>query len=228
MITSVEHKERLRDYFDGLGFERWSAIYGEGELSRVRRTIRTGHNAMLAVATRWLDEAAPTAARALDAGCGTGLWTTTLAQRGFAVTAIDIAPQMVAATERAAAAAGLADRVACATGDLDSVQGSFDLVSCFDVVIHYAPDDALAMCAGLAKRSQKRLLLTYAPWEPLLAALHWIGGRFPHGQRRTDIQMLHEQNVRSVLRTEGMQVTRQQRISSGFYHVTLVEAVRET
>jgi magnesium-protoporphyrin O-methyltransferase len=58
--------------------------------------------------------------------------------------------------------------------------------------------------------------------------LHWIGGRFPHSQRRTDIQMLHDKDVHNALRGEGMHVARQQRISSGFYHVTLVEAVRET
>lgn len=227
MIDSGQHKARLRDYFDGLGFDRWSAIYGEGELSRVRRTIRAGHSAMLEVAAGWLDEAgAAPGALALDAGCGTGLWTLALARRGFAVTAVDIAPQMVGATERAAAEAGLAERVTALTGDLDAVGGRFDLVSCFDVVIHYPPEAALAMCAGLAERCKGRLLLTYAPWNPLLAALHWVGGRFPHSQRRTEIQMLRDRLVREALATAGMRVVRTRRVSSGFYHVTLLEARR--
>jgi magnesium-protoporphyrin O-methyltransferase len=227
VIDSAQHKARLRDYFDGLGFERWSAIYGEGELSRVRRTIRAGHSAMLEVAAAWIDEAAHApGALALDAGCGTGLWSLALARRGLAVTAVDIAPQMVAATERAVADAGLEGRVACLAGDLDAVGGSFDLVSCFDVVIHYPPEAALTMCAGLAERCRGRLFLTYAPWNPLLAALHWVGGHFPRSQRRTEIQMLPDRLVRDTLAAAGMRVVRTKRVSSGFYHVTLLEARR--
>ncbi len=48
MTDVSQHKQQLRDYFDGDGFQRWSAIYGEAEVSRVRRTIRVGHNRMLA------------------------------------------------------------------------------------------------------------------------------------------------------------------------------------
>jgi len=238
VIDSSQHKARLRDYFDGLGFERWSAIYGAGQLSRVRRTIRAGHSAMLAVASDWLDTGEWSAVSsqqsavssrlvtALDAGCGTGLWSMALARRGYAVTAVDIAPQMVAATQRAIGAAGLAGQVSCLVGDLEVVDGRYDLVSCFDVIIHYPQAAALAMCAGLARRCQGRLLLTYAPHNALLAALHWLGGRFPSSQRRTDIQMLPDDLVRQTLLVEGMRITRTQRVSSGFYHVTLLEATR--
>mgnify|MGYP000269925098 CR=1 FL=1 len=40
MELSHNHKSRLLAYFDGQGFERWSAIYGDAEVSRIRRTIR--------------------------------------------------------------------------------------------------------------------------------------------------------------------------------------------
>ena len=66
----------------------------------------------------------------------------------------------------------------------------------------------------------------YAPREPVLAALHWLGGRFPRGERRTDIQMIPEPFVRATLAAAGMQVVRQARVSRGFYHVTLLEARR--
>ena len=68
------------------------------------------------------------------------------------------------------------------------------------------------------------LLLTYAPSEPVLAALHWLGGRFPKGERRTDIQMIPARFVGETLAQAGMTVYRQARISRGFYHVTLLEA----
>ena len=56
MTDVSRHKQQLRDYFDGDGFQRWSAIYGEAEVSRVRRTIRVGYNRMLARAEAWLLE----------------------------------------------------------------------------------------------------------------------------------------------------------------------------
>src|SRR5215218_1065665 len=87
-----QHKSRLRDYFNGIGFERWSAIYGQAEVSRIRQTIRAGHAVMLAQAEQWLVEALRADERStikdestathpsssalrpssiLDAGCGT-------------------------------------------------------------------------------------------------------------------------------------------------------------
>jgi magnesium-protoporphyrin O-methyltransferase len=229
MTGITEHKQRLKEYFDGLGFERWSAIYGEAELSGVRRTIRAGHDQMLTLAEGWLAERFPAvqpagAATLLDAGCGTGLFATALARRGFHVTAVDIAPQMVQAATERARDQGVADRVQFHVGDAEVVEGQFDAVVCFDVLIHY-PRAALAQMLGrLARRSRGPLLFTYAPHEPLLAALHWLGGRFPSASRRTDIQMVPEREVDAALRAAGMTVRRSTAVRSGFYHVNLVEA----
>ena len=104
MTDATQHKNKLLAYFNGDGFERWSAIYGQAEVSRIRQTIRDGHAAMLAQAQEWLVEALGSRQLTadssqtdrpslLDAGCGTGLFTLALAQRGFDVTAVDIAPQ---------------------------------------------------------------------------------------------------------------------------------------
>lgn len=232
MTSTTEHKLRLRDYFDGLGFDRWSAIYGEGELSGVRRTIREGHARMLALAESWLAERFPPEllstrpATLLDAGCGTGLFATAQARRGFGVTAVDIAPQMVMAAGERARALGVAERVRLHVGDADELGGEYDAVVCFDVLIHYPRPALEAMLANLARRARGPLLFTYAPHEPLLAALHWLGGRFPSASRRTDIQMTPEPVVRSALAAQGMTVRRSAQVRSGFYHVNLVEAAR--
>lgn len=222
----AQHKARLRHYFDGVGFERWSAIYGQAQLSPIRRRIRAGHGAMLALAQQWLDADGPNAGTALDAGCGTGLFSLALARRGFDVLAADLAPQMVAATAEAVAAAGLAERVGCRVADLDALAGSFDLVACFDVLIHYPPALFAPMLRHLAGLATDSLLFTYAPSTPLLAALHRVGGLFPRSQRRTDIQMIPAALVEQTLSASGMRLARAERVSSGFYHVTLVRAVR--
>jgi magnesium-protoporphyrin O-methyltransferase len=243
-----QHKSRLRDYFDGIGFERWSAIYGHDRVSRIRQTIRDGHAAMLAQAEQWLLEAlraderpktnderasrAPAStssfvlrpASILDAGCGTGLFTLALARRGLNVVAVDIAPHMVETTLAQARQAGLAERVAGHTSDLERVGGRFDAVVCFDVLVHYPRASFAQICTHLAALTRGPLLLTYAPYKPALAALHWLGGRFPKSERRTDIQMIPEGFVRETLALAGMQIYRQVRISHGFYHVTLLEA----
>ncbi|MCS6939528.1 MAG: magnesium protoporphyrin IX methyltransferase [Roseiflexaceae bacterium] len=232
MIDVTRHKQQLRDYFDGDGFRRWSAIYGDAEVSRVRRTIRVGHARMLARAEAWLLEwigatgRTPLTMNALDAGCGTGVFSIMLAQHGMQVTAVDIAPQMVAAAADRARAAGVAQRVTFTAGDIEDVNSAFDVVACFDVLIHY-PQPAFDQLLGhLAQRTSGLLLFTYAPYEPLLAAMHWIGGFFPRAHRRTEIRMIRERDVRHTVARYGLCVGRIEPIRSGFYHVNLVEAMR--
>jgi magnesium-protoporphyrin O-methyltransferase len=222
-VDIAKHNARLRAYFNGAGFERWSAIYGDAQLSAVRRAIRSGHSAMLAEAAGWLP---PTVSSALDVGCGTGLFSLTLAQRGADVLAVDLAPQMVAATAAAAAAAGLSERVRSEEAAIDELAGSFDLVVCFDVLIHYPPELFVPLLRHLASLTKRTLLFTFAPATPLLAALHRIGGMFPRSERRTAIQLIPEPLVRTTLHNCGLRVGRTKRISSGFYHVALVEAMR--
>ncbi len=226
-MDTAQHKAQLRQYFDGVGFERWSAIYGHSELSPIRRSIRAGHSTMLGYAAQWLDlPRADLPATALDAGCGTGLFSLALARRGFQVVAADLAPQMVVATAAAAEAAGLADRLTCRVADLDELSGRYSLVACFDVLIHYPPSLFAPMLTRLAGLCDGTLLFTYAPHSPLLAALHRIGAFFPRGQRRTEIQMIPAALVGASLAACGLTIRRSQRVSSGFYHVTLVQAQR--
>jgi magnesium-protoporphyrin O-methyltransferase len=224
MHTS-SHQDQLQTYFNGVGFERWAAIYGQGPLSRIRRTIREGHTRMLAQAEAWLTERG-TPGALLDAGCGTGLFSIAMAQRGWRVTALDLAPRMVAAARHAAQQAGVTDRITFVEGDLEAAAGQFTAVACFDVLVHYPQPTFAQLCTHLARHAMGSLLLTYAPYNRLLAALHWVGGRFPKGQRRTEIQMIPAATVATILADAGLKVRRSRNISHGFYHVTLIEAVR--
>jgi magnesium-protoporphyrin O-methyltransferase len=228
-VSNTAHlKQQLRHYFDGVGFERWTAIYGEqAKLSRVRQSIRDGHQAMLRNADAWLVQrfgASAAGRRALDAGCGTGLFTRELAGRDFQVTAVDIAPQMVLATRERLQQAGLQEQADLLVADLEQVGGSYDLVLSFDVLIHYPHESFAPLCRHLAGLCTDTLLITYAPYNSFLAAMHRVGGFFPRSDRRTEIQMIPDSFVDATLAEAGMQVCRRRSISVGFYHVQLLEA----
>lgn len=224
MTTTLQ--SQLRTYFDGTGFDRWSAIYGQVPLSSIRQSIREGHAHMLAQAETWLAESAP-GGTLLDAGCGTGLFSVAMAKRGYRVTAIDIAPRMIAAAQQAAYAAGVADRITFIEGDVEAVTNvvdGFDAVVSFDVLVHYPPQSFEALSTKLARLSKGPLLITYAPHSRFFAMLHKIGGFFPKSQRRTEIQMTPDAVVARLLASTGKQIHRTAAISKGFYHVKLLEA----
>lgn len=221
----IDHKQQLQNYFDGEGFTRWQHIYGEAPITGVRKSVREGHARVVEHALASLGPLSN--AHILDAGCGTGMLTLALAQQGHRVTAVDIAPQMVDATMTRLQQAGLAERVRYMTSDLEMVKGEFDAVVCLDVLIHYPASLFAPMISKLAGMSRGPLVFTYAPREPLLAALHWVGGKFPKPQRRTEIQMIPDTFVRESLAKAGMRVRRSERVSVGFYHVALIEAVRD-
>lgn len=220
-----EHKRQLRHYFDGIGFDRWAAIYGDADLSRIRQTVREGHLRMLRQAEAWLLDSCE-GGSVLDAGCGTGLFSIALAERGFNVTAVDIAPRMIEAAERAAERAGVAGRITFRVGDVERVEGRFDAVACFDVLVHYPRESFVNLATTLARQCDGPLLLTYAPYNRLLAGLHWLGQWFPHGNRRQEIQMTPDSVVAGALAAAGMTVRRSVSVSHGFYHVRLLEAAR--
>ena len=85
---------------------------------------------------------------ALDVGCGAGLLAEPLARLGAKVTAIDAAPELIAAAQAHAEGSGLAiDYRATALEDLG---GAFDLVTSLEVVEHVA--DPRSFVKALAAR----------------------------------------------------------------------------
>jgi SAM-dependent methyltransferase len=107
--------------------ERWEARYGRAGLvmgERVKPLLRE------------LEAVLPRAGRALDIACGEGQLAVWLAQRGLAVTAVDISPSGLDKLRAQAETAGVADRVQGIEADLDSglpeLESGFDLVTCID------------------------------------------------------------------------------------------------
>ena len=120
---------------------------------------------------------------ALDVGCGAGLLTEPLARLGATVSGIDAAPEVIDVARRHAAAMGLA--IDYRAGDLQALDGQFDLITCMEVVEHVA--DPGAFVEALAKRlAPNGLLVMSTPnatgWAKLLMITIGEGsGRIPKG-----------------------------------------------
>jgi ubiquinone/menaquinone biosynthesis C-methylase UbiE len=101
-----------------------------------------------ALALAWVDTLGLRAgAPILEVGCGASLLSTTLASRGFAVTALDRVGEMLDTTRSSAAEAGVSDRVSTVLGDVHSLElddNSFDLVLALGVLPWlYSPSAAM-------------------------------------------------------------------------------------
>lgn len=103
--------------------------------------------------------------RVLDAGCGPGQWAVAFAQAGARVTAIDLAPAMLAHAARRAQAAGVT--LDLREGDiLDGIapdpDAAYDVVHC-RCVLQFAPDLAAVLHALRRVLTPGGKLLTAVP-----------------------------------------------------------------
>jgi SAM-dependent methyltransferase len=89
----------------------------------------------------------PPPARLLDLGCGTGWASGFFARRGYAVTGVDLAPDMIELAGRTQLAPGLDLRFA--VGDFDAVPDaeSFEIAVFFDS-LHHSLDEGRALAAA--------------------------------------------------------------------------------
>lgn len=120
---------------------------------------------------------------ALDVGCGAGLLTEPLARLGAKVTGIDATPQVIAVARDHAAAMAL--EIDYRVGEVQELEGEFDLITCMEVIEHVA--DPAAFVNILAKRlAPNGLLILSTPnatgWSKLLTITLGEGfGRIPKG-----------------------------------------------
>src|SRR3954462_6937215 len=85
---------------------------------------------------------------ALDVGCGAGLLAEPLARMGAKVIGIDATPEVIAVARQHASAMGL--EIDYRTGDVQQLEGQFDLITCMEVIEHVA--DPAAFVNALARR----------------------------------------------------------------------------
>jgi 2-polyprenyl-6-hydroxyphenyl methylase/3-demethylubiquinone-9 3-methyltransferase len=120
---------------------------------------------------------------ALDVGCGAGLLCEPLARLGAKVTGIDASPDVIAVAREHAAAMSL--DIDYRAGDVQQLEGQFDLITSLEVIEHVA--EPAAFMKTLAKRlAPGGLLILSTPnatgWSKLMMITLGEGlGRIPKG-----------------------------------------------
>lgn len=142
---------------------------------------------------------------ALDVGCGAGLLTEPLARLGAAVTGIDASPEVIAVAREHASATGLA--IDYRVGDVQQLDGTFDLVTCMEVVEHVA--DPADFISALARRlAPDGLLIMSTPNATALSRLLMITlaegiGRIPRGTHDFD-KFIAPDRLKALLANAGL------------------------
>ncbi len=227
----LDEKLLVKDYFNGTGFERWRKIYGTDTVNRVQADIRAGHQRTIATVLAWLPEDLRGVTVA-DVGCGTGSLTIPLAQRGARVRASDIAPKMVqeaknqALPQRDAQGQFIDRHIEFVVGDLEELQGIYDVVICLDVLIHYPAGQAQAMLRHLAGCARDRLIVSFAPHTWFYSALKRVGSLFPGASKATRAYLHPEPVMVATLTALGWQLRQRAQISSRFYFACLLDFAR--
>ncbi len=220
-------KAEVSRYFNGTGFERWNRIYSESEnVNKVQKNIRVGHQKTVDDVLSWLQiEGDIKNTSFCDAGCGVGSLSLPLVALGAkSLAASDISEAMVEETKRRAILDGLdLDRISFNVSDLESLQGSFDTVICLDVFIHYPQKAAEEMVLHLCNLSEKRLIVSFAPYTPFLALLKSIGQFFPGPSKTTRAYILREKGIVESAMKCGFKVKRRKLNQAPFYFSQLIE-----
>lgn len=230
-LTYQARRSQVEAYFDRTAAEAWSRLTSDAKVSRIRATVRAGRDRMRQTLLGWLPgDLAGT--RMLDAGCGTGALAVEAARRGARVVAVDLSPTLVAlARERLPRDLGGGGAIEFLVGDmLDPALGRFDHVVAMDSLIHYRARDAVRVLAGLADRTERSLVFTFAPRTPALTAMHAVGRLFPRGNRAPSIEPVGEGAIRRLLTAEpdldAWRPARTERITTGFYMSQGLELTR--
>ena len=229
MPTAAEtaaEKAEVKGYFETTGFDRWNRIYSTSDdVNKVQRNIRIGHQKTVDNVLAWLQEQGNLEQRSFcDAGCGVGSLTLPLAQLGAgSIAASDLSAAMVQEAERRAGELGVKPgQISFLASDLESLEGRYDTVICLDVFIHYPQAPAEEMVRHLASMAERHLIVSFAPYTPLLALLKGIGQLFPGPSKTTRAYTLREDGIVAAAAATGFKPVRRSLNQAPFYFSRLL------
>src|SRR6056300_922248 len=145
-------RDEIETYFDRTASDAWAALTSDAPVSRIRRTVRRGRDAMRETLLSWLPHDL-SGSTLIDAGCGTGTLAIEAARRGAEVVAVDLSPTLVnLARERLRDLQEDLD-VTFLVGDMrDLGLGCFDYAVAMDSIIHYDVSDGVQTLNAIAQQ----------------------------------------------------------------------------
>jgi len=228
MNINLNDKTIVKEYFNTAGFERWRRIYGDGDVNKVQKDIRVGHQQTIDTVLEWLKaDGDLNGLTFCDAGCGVGSLSIPIAEMGGEVFASDISEKMVSeAIAKAKTVLGENNKLTFSVSDLENLTGKYHTVICLDVLIHYPDWDMEQMVVHLASLAQSRLILSFAPKTFVLSILKKIGEFFPGPSKTTRAYQHKEADMIKILADNGFALQRTGMTSTRFYYSRILEAIR--
>lgn len=223
-------RDEIETYFDRTASAAWAALTSDAPVSRIRRTVRRGRDAMRATLLSWLPEDLR-GCTLLDAGCGTGTLAIEAAQRGAEVVAVDLSPTLIELARDRLHDSGENLDVTFLVGDMrDMDLGCFDYAVAMDSLIHYDVTDGVQTLESMAEQINRKMVFTFAPKTPLLALMHATGRLFPRSDRAPSIEPVSPRKLSGQLEQAGLMTKwaagRSHRIDVGFYKSHAMELTR--
>ena len=223
-------RDEIETYFDRTASAAWAALTSDAPVSRIRRTVRRGRDAMRATLLSWLPEDLR-GCTLLDAGCGTGTLAIEAAQRGAEVVAVDLSPTLIGLARDRLHDLGENLDVTFLVGDMrDMDLGCFDYAVAMDSLIHYDVTDGVQTLESMAEQINRKMVFTFAPKTPLLALMHAAGRFFPRSDRAPSIEPVSPRKLSGQLEQAGLMTNwaagRSHRIDVGFYKSHAMELTR--
>ena len=226
-VSKNLEKNEVKEYFNGTGFDRWNRIYSNTDnVNTVQKNIRKGHQKTVDYVIQWVKEYPELSKSSFcDAGCGVGSLTIPLLREGVKEMQVsDISASMIEETKLRIRKEGLSsNKINYKVCDLEKLSGSFDVVICLDVFIHYPQPVAEEMVRHLCDLSKAKLIVSFAPYTPFLAILKNIGKMFPGPSKTTRAYTLKENGIISAAKEKGFVVVQKKLNQAPFYFSKLIE-----
>ena len=182
--TYLVKRARLENYFNEISSDAWDKLTSNEPVSFVRQLVREGRQKMLfAILDKLPQDLKGT--RILDAGCGTGVLSRMLDERGAEVVGVDISDKLVKVAKNRSSSHR---NIEYFSGDMKERSfGNFDYIIAMDSLIHYYAEDVISSLVDFSNRANKSVLFTVIPSTFALRTKLRLGKYFPKSERSPEV-----------------------------------------
>ena len=182
--TYLAKRARLENYFNEVSSDAWDKLTSNEPVSFVRQLVREGREKMQGAIMEKLPQDLK-GTRILDAGCGTGVLSRMLDERGAEVVGVDISDKLIEVAKNRSRSHRNIEYFA---GDMKEQSfGNFDFIIAMDSLIHYSTEDVISSIADFSKRANNSVLFTIIPSTFALRTKLRLGKYFPKSERSPEV-----------------------------------------